>query len=201
MVHSDGIWNDLKTRTINGAFCRYLIKHFDLQRNIWKQWIKMVHSATIWYDVSTWREKIESNESYWCIMSLFYTTFWRTGKNWKQWIQIVHSAAILFDILTCRENVESKELNAFWDLWSTTFMEPRVLNFHFFKNEVCRPWPTVPIGATPVDAMHVLGVMFVSISSCLVIIVVSLNWNFLFIYSEQFTGVKMFTLSWGRCIQ
>ena len=34
---------------------------------------------------------------------------------------------------------------------------------------------TGPIGATPVDAMHVLGVMFVSISSCLVIFVVSLN--------------------------
>ena len=120
---------NLKIRTINGAFCRYLIKHFDLQRNIWKQWINMVHSATIWYDISTWREKNESNESYWYIMSLFYTTCWRTGKNWKKWIQIVHSAAIWLDILTCRENVESKELNAFWDLWSTTFVDPRVLNF------------------------------------------------------------------------
>ena len=61
------------------------------------------------------------------------------------------------------------------DFYGTASAKFSLFIFQFLKNEVCRPWPTGPIGATPVDAMHVLGVMFVSISSCLVIFVVSLN--------------------------
>jgi len=28
----------LKSINLNGAFCRYLVRYFDLQRRCWKQW-------------------------------------------------------------------------------------------------------------------------------------------------------------------
>ena len=63
--------NILKAMNLNGAFCRYLIRYFDLQRNFWKQCVKMVHSDAVWYDILTCIENFQNKKAKWCILTLF----------------------------------------------------------------------------------------------------------------------------------
>ena len=49
-------WNSvniLKTMNLNGAFCRYFIRYFEMQRQFWKQRSSIVHSDAFWDLCST----------------------------------------------------------------------------------------------------------------------------------------------------
>ena len=95
--------NKMKTKTVNGAFWWYL-KWFGIAEKKMKsrtEWCILMEVETamrknstcfdlinvaIWYDISTCRENVKSNEFKWCILTLFDTKCWNVEKNWKQWI-------------------------------------------------------------------------------------------------------------------
>ena len=114
----------LKAMNLNGAFCHYLVRYLDLQ-NIWKQWIQMVHSAAIWYDISTCRT-FESNESKWCILTRFETY-----------------ARRVLGIRECYPIPPSPSL----------FIANLDVLFFSFLDMKSRPGPTGPIGATLVTTI------------------------------------------------
>ena len=143
-MHYDNIWKSIWNCNGEKQYMFWLnqsrseVGQRGMQRKFQKQWIQMVHSAAIWYDISTC-STFESNESKWCILTRF-ETYARRVLGIRECYPIPPSPSLFIANLD-------------------------VLFFSFFEMK-CRPGPTGPIGATLWHHSKPVRYLNVSVSNC-----------------------------------
>jgi len=156
MEHSKAIWNvylELQRQVKNKKERAYSYD-LELQRKIWKQGKKIVHSDDIWNDLELqrkiWKQgkKIVHSDDIWNDLEL-------QKKNWKQGKKIVHSDDIWNDlemqrkfwkkdskgciltvfetILNCSEKIENKDILTVFETILNCREKKKTLNGAFWR--------------------------------------------------------------------